>query len=120
MKYSNRFLKDVRWFIKMRHEFNFSGKDESDMVIYDRNGADGLKAYFMYDTHGKIVPTKHPRLLFNLLKTKGSVNLHIKMFAEDRASCNWGLLEFRALCIKWKAPEWFRQAVERQKVKYYA
>jgi hypothetical protein len=120
MKYSDNFNRDFKWFLKMRHEFNFSGKDERDQIIYDKNGVDGKKAFYLWDSQGKIVPTKHPNLLFSLLKTKGSVNLHIKMFAEDRAACNWGLIEIRALCIKWKAPDWFRQAVERQKVKYYA
>jgi hypothetical protein len=41
------------------------------------------------------------------------------MYAEDRAKCNMNKIEFRALCINIKAPAWFREAVEKQKVKYY-
>lgn len=106
---------------------NFDGKGEyffkrdgwvEPMFTFDKNGLDGKRAFFEIDTYGKTVKTKHPNLLLALLKTKGSVNLHIKMYAEDRAACNWGAIEFRALCIKFKAPDWFRQAVERQKFNY--
>ena len=41
------------------------------------------------------------------------------MYAEDRANGNFPLIEFRALCIKLKAPVWFFNAVENQKYKYY-
>jgi hypothetical protein len=41
------------------------------------------------------------------------------MYAEDRAVCNMNKIEFRALCIHFKAPQWFRDAVETQKMKYW-
>jgi hypothetical protein len=77
------------------------------------------KGGFLWDTNGKIRPTRHPNIFKTLLKTKGSVNLHIKMFAEDRASGLMTLIELRGLCIKWGAPHWLREAVERQKVKWW-
>lgn len=89
------------------------------VIQFDRKGVNGKEAFFQWDSNGVIKATKHPNLLHCLLKTKGSTNLHIKMYAEDRAACNWGFIEFRALCIKFKAPLWFREAVENQKVKYY-
>ena len=93
-------------------------KEGTSIIKYDRNGVDGKEAFFIWDSFGKITTTKHPNLLYILLKTKGSCNLHIKMYAEDRANCNFNRIEFRALCIHFKSPKWFREAVENQKFKF--
>ena len=125
MKYSESFERDFRWYLSMRHKFNFDGCEEyynkkgDKIIFYDKNGVSGKDAFFQWDSNGKIKPTKHPNILHTLLKVKGSTNLHIKEYAEDRASCNMNLIEFRALCISFKSPDWFREAVERQKVKYW-
>ena len=124
-KYNQNFNRDFNWYMSMRHKFNFDGVSEyynkkgESIIKYDRNGVDGKEAFFQWDSNGKIKPTKHPNILHTILKTKGSTNLHIKMYAEDRASGNMGLIELRALCIYLKAPQWFREAVERQKVKLW-
>lgn len=118
MKYSAAFNRDFNWFLKMRHIFDFDGALPLD-VEYDKNGIDGKKAFLLYDSQGKLLPTKHPILFQTLIKIKGGINLHIKMYAEDRASGLLSLIELRGMCIKWKAPSWFREAVERQKVKYW-
>lgn len=57
--------------------------------------------------------------LERLLKTKGSVNLHIKMYAEDRAKGYLPKVEFDKICSEYDLPSWFIGAVERQKFKYY-
>lgn len=109
----------------MRHIFDFDGTNEyynkkgEKIIQEDKDGINGKEAFFQWDSNGKIKPTKHPNLLKSLLKTKGSANMHIKLYAEDRAAGNMGLIEFRALCIRFKAPAWFREAVERQKVKFW-
>lgn len=120
MKYSKEFERDFKWYLSMRHKFNFDGsnnytdKKGRELIIYDKKGVSGKEAFYIRDSRGKIVPTKHPNLLKCLYKTKGSVNLHIKMYAEDIASYNWNKLEMRALCIKFKAPNWFREAIVNQ------
>lgn len=125
MKYNEAFERDFNWYLKVRHKFNFDGasdyfnKKGKPIIVYDKNGVSGKEAFYRWDSNGQIVPTKHPNLLKCLLKTKGSVNLHIKMYAEDRAKGLFPLIEFRALCIQLKSPQWFRQAVEQQKFKYY-
>jgi len=124
-KYNANFERDFKWYMTMRHRFNFDGsnayfnKKGEDIIQYDKNGVDGKEAFFQWDSNGKIKPTKHPNILHTLLKVKGSCNLHIKMYAEDRAACNMNKIEFRALCIHFKAPQWFRDAVETQKMKYW-
>jgi hypothetical protein len=117
-KYSKGFERDFKWYMSMRHRFNFDGHLDRD-IEYDPKGVDGKKAFHKFDSSGRLVPTKHPNILRTLLKTKGSTNLHIKMYAEDRAKNRLPLLEFRGMCIQFKAPYWFREAVEHQKSKYY-
>ena len=123
-KYSQRFERDFKWLLKMRHIFHFDGasdytKNGLPVVVPDINGVSGKEAFYYWDTNGVAVPTRHPNVFYALLKTKGSINLHIKMYAEDRASGCLPLIEFRAMCMKWKAPDWFYFAVENQKHKHY-
>ncbi len=118
MKFSKNFDRDFNWYIKVRNFFDFSGAIP-EKIIFDKKGISGKEAFLKYDAEGKLLPTKHPILLSKLILVKGGVNLHIKMYAEDRASGLLPLIEFRALCIKLKAPYWFREAVEKQKHKYY-
>lgn len=118
MKYSENFNRDFKWFIRMRNTFDFGGKIP-EKIAFDINGIDFKKAFHIYDSTGVLKPTKHPIALSKLLLVKGGVNLHAKMYAEDRATGLLGKLEFRAMCIfKFKSPDWFRKAVEQQKFKY--
>lgn len=123
IKYSHNFERDFRWYLKVRHLFNFDGakdyftKTGESAVQYDKNGVSGKVAFYLWDSQGKIVKTKHPNLLYTILKTKGSVNLHIKMYAEDLANLTLIGLEVRAFAIKIKAPSWFRESITRQRYK---
>ncbi len=125
MKYKESFNRDFNWYLSMRHNFKFDGCAEyhnkkGELIIqYDPNGIDGKKAFYLYDSSGEIRKTKHPNLLHALLKTKGSVNLHIKMYAEDRASGILPKYELLEMCKEFNAPEWFFSAVENQKMKYW-
>lgn len=122
--YNSNFERDFKWYLSMRNTFNFDGSDSyfnkkgQDVIQYSKNGVDGKYAFYQWDTNGKIVPTKHPNLLHTLLKVKGSCNLHIKMYAEDLANCNMNYIEMRALCIHFKSPKWFREAIVFQKSKH--
>ena len=124
-KYNTNFERDFNWYLYMRHIFNFDGsnnyfnKKGQNIIIYDKNGVDGKESFFQWDSNGIIKPTRHPNILHTLLKVKGSCNLHIKMYAEDRASCIMNKFELSELCIEFKAPEWFINAVESQKMKYW-
>lgn len=124
MKYSANFERDFKWFLSMRHTYTFDGsleyynKKGEKIIQYSKNGVSGKRAFFAWDSQGKILPTKHPLLLFTLLKVKGSVNLHIKMYAEDRAKGYLPGAEFEQICFEQSVPEWFYEAVENQKSKY--
>jgi hypothetical protein len=123
-KYNKNFQRDVKWYLQMRNILNFDGCSEyinkkgKSIIIYDKNGVSGIEAFFQYDSNGIIKPTKHVNLLYTLLKVKGSVNLHIKMYSEDRAKNILSLNELKELSETFKAPEWFYLSVEKQKSKY--
>jgi hypothetical protein len=91
--------------------------ESQELIKYSKEGFLGKEAFYIYDSTGKIVVTKHPNILKTLYKTKGSVNLHIQMYAEDRANLRLSGLELRGLCIKFKAPSWFREAINNQAIK---
>lgn len=127
MTFSKSFEADFRWYLSVRHQFSFDGTAEytnkkgQPIIVYDRKGVSGKQAFFIWDSTGKVAPTKHPNLLHALLKTKGSVNLHIKMYAEDRATGVLPKLIFESeICEALRVPAWFREAVEKQKEKLYA
>lgn len=117
--------RDISWFLSVRKIFDFDGvnqycnKKGIDIIQPDKKGIDGINAFYLYDSQGIIKKTKHPNILQTLLKTKGSCNLHIKMFAEDRAAGTLSKPELIAFCKKINAPEWFYEAVEKQKIKYW-
>ena len=117
MKYKNNFNRDFSWYIKVRNEFKFDGRLPRD-IIYDREGIDGKKAFFIFDSQGQLKPTKHPELLRRLLLTKGSINLHIKMYAEDRAKGVLPKILFDEICEGIESPDWFEKAVEKQKIRH--
>lgn len=126
MKYSKNFEDDYNWFLSVLDIFNFDGvnyyynKKGDDVIITDlNNGLTAKECFYLYDSQGKIIPCKEPDLLHKLLKTKGSVNLHIKMFAEDRAKGVLPKIEFMKIVDEFNVPLWFIDAVEKQKFKYY-
>ena len=117
-RYSQAFERDFKWYLAIRHDFSFDGRLPIK-IVYDKNGISGKEAFFLYDSQGKLCPTRHPLLLASLIRTKGSVNLHIKMYAEDRANGCLPSILFKELCTAYNVPEWFIMAVEQQKIKYY-
>ncbi|MDG1950205.1 MAG: hypothetical protein P8J32_05340 [bacterium] len=125
MKYSSRFERDYEWYMSVSDIFCFDGckhyfnKKGQDLVQFDKNGFTAKKCFYLYDSSGVIKHTREPEELLRILKTKGSTNLHIKMYAEDRARGYLPKIEFEIICDEINAPDWFIEAVEQQKKKYY-
>lgn len=125
IKYSLKFENDYNWYKLVSDKFNFDGcgyyfnKKGIDLIQPDENGLTAKECFYRYDSEGKIFKTKEPEELELLLKTKGSVNLHIKMFAEDRAKGYLPKYEFDKIVEELNPPKWFVDAVENQKFKYY-
>lgn len=125
-KYSKRFESDWLWYKSVISIFCnddciklFTGGNRYENIKLDVNGVDAKKAFFVYDSHGRLVGTTEPKLLEDMMDCKASVNLHIKMYAEGRADGTLPKIEFINVCKSLKAPFWFYKAVEMQKYKYY-
>jgi len=125
MKYSKKFERDFEWYSKNSNIFNFDGSFEyynkvgESLIHFEENGVPAKKAFYLYDSQGKIVKTKEPELLRELYKCKGSINLNIKMWAEDRAKGILPKILFDEMVKELELLDWMVEAVEKQKVKYY-
>ena len=125
MKYSKNFERDYKWYLSVANVFSFDGtkdyynKKGVELIQIDDNGKTAKECFYLYDSNGIIKPTCEPEELKTLLKTKGSVNLHIKMYAEDRAKGYLPKIDFNEIIKELCLPEWFVRAVEKQKNKYY-
>lgn len=83
----------MKWFLKVHKHFRFAGKTKDDffnkkgipIIQYSPTGVSAYESFYAYDTNGKVVPTRQYLKLLKLHTTKASVNLHIQMYAEDRA-----------------------------------
>jgi len=117
MKISRKNQTDIRFYLRNRHFLAFSGSNESIDIVAQRNGASFIEAFVARDTHGRRMPTRHPRALGVLLKAKASANLHIKTYAQSRVEGTMSLLELRAICIAAHAPDWVRNGVEESKAR---
>lgn len=81
MRYSDNFMRDVRFYLQNRHKFIFFGGIVASPQ-FARAGISGVEAFRLFDSTGCRVPTKHPRLFIALMRTKKSVNWHIKEWAD--------------------------------------
>lgn len=124
MKYSKKFEETYNWYLSVTDKFNFDGtkdyytKNGKEIIVFSKEGKSAKECFYLYDSQGIIEPTCEPAQLELLLKTKGSVNLHIKMYAEDRAKGVLSFVDFVEICEEVNAPMWFFKAVQEQRVKY--
>lgn len=114
--YSESFLRDVRFFLANRHYFTFCGK-AVPIVKYDSAGVDGMRWFYLIDSTGKDVPTRHLRLAARLLHIKRSVNWQIKEWAEGYEYCFTGILGY-FVDVK-NPPEWAITALRNQVYRRY-
>lgn len=125
MKYSENFERDYNWYLNNKEVFNFDGtkdyfnKKGENLVCHSESGFSAKECFYAYDTNGKVLPCKEPKLLYSILKCKGSINFNIKQWAEDRAKGYLGSVEFDEYCKELNLLPWMKDAVENQKVKYY-
>lgn len=124
-QFTPKFESDWNWFISVTHFFTFDGvkdyvnKSGKPVIKFSEHGCSAKEAFYLYDTQGKIIPTNEPELLYKILKVKGSINLHIKMYAEDRAKGLLPKFELQDLCKELNAPEWFYTTIEKYKFSFY-
>jgi hypothetical protein len=117
MKFSKNFDRDWDWYFKYRDTFTFSGSPPKKIEKGDKYTA--KEAFYLYDSQGKLVPTKEPELLQQIFKCKESINFQIKEYAQDRAKGYLPKIEFEIIKEEFELLSWMIEAVEKQKYKYY-
>lgn len=123
MGYSRRFNRDYKFYLKNLNVYSFCGKanftdkDGNKLVIFDVNGDSAKHSFFCWESHGEIIKTREPELLLSLHKCKASINLHITLWSEGRASGDFPGIEFDEYCKINNMPKWVIKSVENQKIK---
>jgi hypothetical protein len=121
MKYSKRFEEDFELYWRLRHTFTFApydplkGKKPIDIVPH----MSVKKAFFKFDTHGKYYNISDSEELLRVITTKASINFHIKQYAIDRSRGWMSSLDLLDLQKEFSLPQWFVDAVEKQKCRLY-
>lgn len=110
MKHKEKFLKDVRFYLKNRHRFIFTGSPYVEFPV-DVNGIDELTAFKMMDSNGKLIPTRHPNLATTLLRVKASVNFQIKEWKLGIRDGLFGKWESKVYLSSIDAPDWVWKAL---------
>lgn len=121
MKYSKRFNEDYELYCRLTDVFDFAPYDptKGKQPTNARPNTSVKEAFFQFDTHGKLLAIAAFDELLQLLRAKASLNFHIKIYAKDRARGWLGLIDLLEIQQQHNLPDWFIDAVEKQKVKYY-
>lgn len=109
---------------RAKAEFEFYRKTPLDMIghevgveaVADSSGYTALECWWARDTHGETLPCREPELLAKVIRSKQSVNLQVKLWAEDVAD---GMLLRQAELVEYVHgwPSWVLRAVLEQAAK---
>ena len=88
-------------------------EDSAIAELATDSGRSALDCYFLFDAHGKMAACREPDLFRKVLRGKKSVNLQIKLWAEDMAD---GLLLRQVELVEYVHgwPGWVLRAVMEQ------
>lgn len=116
MKYSKNFERDYAWYLKYKDIFTFDGSPNRLLNVDLENGYNAKHCFYILDSTGKLLPTNEPRLLSELLKCKGSINFHIKMWSEGVYE---GISNINEFIKEFELLDWMVKAIENQLKRKY-
>jgi hypothetical protein len=96
IKVSEKFEQDYEMYFRLKDIFTFTGinvKNKYHRFVFSESGNTAKECFYTLDTHGKYIACNELELLFSIIGCKISLNLHIKMWAEE-------YLEFRTSSLK--------------------
>lgn len=111
MKYSDRFNEDYNFYMHNIEILDFCG---SHVDLVPQGNTDVKKAFFLWDSQGKINNCENPELLRKLMITKKSVNLHVKMWAEGRLEMTLPKCDWEDIVKEFNLPEWAIKSCDNQ------
>jgi hypothetical protein len=125
MKYSSAFERDYAWYLQWHPVFNFDGsaqyftsKGES-RIVADAQGLSAKLAFYLFDSQGRVIPTCEPELLLAITKCKGSVNFHVKLWAEGWLDGTFTGVDWQQVQTEYALLPWMVTAFENQVTKLY-
>lgn len=77
------------------------------MFVPDPKGEDGRTAFFKIKNNGISVRTKHPNIVYSVLRTQASAKLWMGILADQIMNGILRQSDFESLCKKIEAPSWF-------------
>jgi hypothetical protein len=116
-KYKTNFERDWAFYVDNSSVFTFSGKPLITHP-FKATGVSAKEAFYIKDSTGKVIATKELTLLQKVFNVKASINLQIKMWAEDLAM---GILHIQDLWYikkEYNPPDWVFDAIVQQSKKY--
>lgn len=84
------------------------------MFPFSKTGKSAKEAFLHFDSQGKILPTRHPRLVAQLINCKKSINIHLKMWAEGYSDCLISTEEYLAGFVQ-PVPKWITESLRKQR-----
>jgi hypothetical protein len=126
MVFSKNFERDYKLYSANR--FNFSAcdiKEKYNKFKYSENGKTAKECFYILDSTGKYEECSELDMLYNLLNCKASLNLQIKLWAEEIEELlisKEQIKENTALAIgilleiqkEYQLPEWVIKAITKQ------
>ena len=136
MKFKPNFLRDYNWYFKYKNTFIFDGSFNKEVIEDLEKGKTAQECFYLFDSQGKLYPTKEKKILEDIIKCKGSINFQIKEWAQDRAKGylpkillhkqieedyrnKFGGEKQLTIEEEFELLPWMLEAIENQKKKYY-
>jgi len=117
MKYSKNFERDYEFYLRHIGRFRFAGGAQIPEPEFKEDGVSAKRAFHILDSQGKLVPTREPERLVDLIVTKKGINFHLKMWAEGYDDCLQGVWEYMGEFQD--PPEWVEKAFRNQIAIHY-
>lgn len=112
-RYSQAFERDYSFYESNMNRFTFAGSVISIEPNNDRPPVDAKKAFFVYDSTGRIFPCHEAEKFEKLLICKKAINLQLKAWADGFVDCVQTIEELLE-SFEGEVPDWIEESLRNQ------
>lgn len=116
--YSKNFELDWDFYVANSNKFTFAAEAITG-ITEDLNGVDAKRAFFIFDSTGKRVPTSEPQILHDVIRCKKAINFQLKAWGEGYEDCLISAQEYMTE-FNPPIPTWVETSLRQQIKKQYA
>jgi RNAse (barnase) inhibitor barstar len=132
IKFSEQFNRDYELYSRLKNIFTFSGVDvrkKYHRFEYSDLGVTAKEAFYFLDTNGRYSKCNNLDELYEVLTCKISINLHIKMWAEEYLEYRksnlpeeiaYSNLFLDDIMTEFQFPVWVEHAIVKQAEKLFS